>query len=101
MAIVRAMAMETKVLLLDEITAALDPELVGEVLRLIRALGENGMTLILATHEMAFAREVATTVCFLHAGQILEQGPPAQIFSDPQEERAQVFLKRILEAGRL
>jgi ABC-type polar amino acid transport system, ATPase component len=100
-AIVRALAMEPKVLLLDEITSALDPELVGEVLRLIRALGEGGMTMVLATHEMAFAREAATKVCFLDAGCILEEGPPEQIFSDPREERTQFFLKRIIEAGRL
>jgi len=78
-AIARAMAMEPKVLLLDEITSALDPELVNEVLRLVRDLAEQGMTMVIATHEMGFAREVANTICFLHDGQILEMGPPAQI----------------------
>ena len=80
------MAMEPKVLLLDEITSALDPELVNEVLRLVRDLAEQGMTMVIATHEMNFAREVANTVCFLHDGQILEMGPPTQIFEAPRGE---------------
>jgi polar amino acid transport system ATP-binding protein len=100
-AIARAMAMEPKVLLLDEITSALDPELVNEVLRLVRNLAEQGMTMVVATHEMGFAREVANTVCFLHDGQILEMGPPAQIFEDPREARTQLFLRSVLESGKL
>jgi polar amino acid transport system ATP-binding protein len=95
-ALVRALCTQPKVLLLDEITAALDPELVGEVLEIVRAEAAGGMTMVLATHEMAFAREVATTVCFLDGGRILEQGPPAQIFSDPREERTRQFLRRVL-----
>jgi polar amino acid transport system ATP-binding protein len=83
-------------LLLDEITAALDPELVGDVLRIVRDLAGAGTTMVLATHEMAFAREVATTVCFLHEGRILEQGPPEQIFTNPREERTRQFLRRVL-----
>ena len=101
MAIVRAMAMEPKVLLLDEITSALDPELVNEVLRLVRDLAEQGMTMVLATHEMGFAREVANKVCFLDAGQILELGSPAEIFESPREQRTQMFLRSVLEAGKL
>jgi polar amino acid transport system ATP-binding protein len=100
-AIARAMAMEPQLLLLDEITSALDPELVNEVLHLVRDLAEQGMTMILATHEMGFAREVANTVCFLHDGQILEMGAPEQIFESPREARTQAFLRRVLEAGRL
>jgi polar amino acid transport system ATP-binding protein len=100
-AIARAMAMEPKVLLLDEITSALDPELVNEVLRLVRDLAEQGMTMVIATHEMGFAREVANTICFLHDGQILEMGPPAQIFESPREKRTQLFLRGVLEAGTL
>ena len=100
-AIVRALAMEPEVLLLDEITSALDPELVGEVLSIVRDLARDGMTMILATHEMSFAREVASSVCFLHDGRILEQGPPERIFEAPTQERTQAFLKRIIEAGRL
>jgi polar amino acid transport system ATP-binding protein len=100
-AIARAMAMEPRVLLLDEITSALDPELVNEVLRLVRDLAQQGMTMIIATHEMSFAREVANTVCFLHDGQILERGAPAQIFESPREERTRSFLRRVLEAGKL
>jgi len=100
-AIARAMAMEPKVLLLDEITSALDPELVNEVLTLVRDLAEQGMTMILATHEMSFARVVANTVCFLHDGQILEAGPPAQIFESPREKRTQTFLRSVLQAGRI
>jgi polar amino acid transport system ATP-binding protein len=100
-AIARAMAMEPKVLLLDEITSALDPELVNEVLRLVRDLAQAGMTMIIATHEMGFARDVANTVCFLHDGQILEMGPPAEIFESPREKRTQTFLRGVLEAGNL
>ena len=100
-AIARAMAMEPKVLLLDEITSALDPELVNEVLRLVRDLAEQGMTMVIATHEMGFAREVANTICFLHDGQILEMGPPAQIFEAPREKRTQSFLRGVLEAGTI
>ena len=100
-AIARSMALEPKVLLLDEITSALDPELVNEVLRLVRDLAHQGMTMVIATHEMGFAREVANTVCFLHGGQILEMGPPAQIFEAPREARTQAFLGRVLEAGKL
>ncbi len=100
-AIVRALAMEPKVMLLDEITSALDPELVSEVLNIVRDLASQGMTMLLATHEMGFAREVASKVCFLFDGVVHEEGPPAQIFGDPQQERTRVFLKRIIEAGRL
>ncbi len=95
-ALVRALCTQPKLLLLDEITAALDPELVGEVLEIVRAEAEAGMTMILATHEMAFAREVASSVCFLDGGRILEQGPPEQIFGDPREERTRQFLRRVL-----
>lgn len=95
-ALVRALCTKPSVLLLDEITAALDPELVGEVLEIVRAEAAAGMTMVLATHEMAFAREVATSVCFLDGGKILEQGPPAQIFTDPREERTRQFLRRVL-----
>ena len=100
-AIVRALAMDPKLMLLDEITSALDPQLVSEVLNLVRELAEVGMTMILATHEMSFAREVADKVCFLDAGVILEEGPPEQIFSAPQEPRTREFLARVIEAGRL
>jgi polar amino acid transport system ATP-binding protein len=100
-AIVRALAMEPKLMLLDEITSALDPELVSEVLNIVRDLGKQGMTMLLATHEMGFAREVASKVCFLHQGVVHEEGPPEQIFGDPREERTKGFLKRIIEAGRL
>jgi polar amino acid transport system ATP-binding protein len=100
-AILRALAMRPKLLLLDEVTSALDPELVGEVLSLVRELADGGMTMVVATHEMAFAREVANRVCFLDAGQILESGPPAEIFSAPKEPRTQQFLARIVAAGRL
>jgi polar amino acid transport system ATP-binding protein len=95
-AIVRALASNPQVLLLDEITAALDPELVGEVLEIVRAEAEAGMTMILATHEMAFARDVASTVCFLDQGRILEQGPPEQVLRDPAHERTRQFLRRVL-----
>jgi polar amino acid transport system ATP-binding protein len=100
-AIVRALAMQPKLMLLDEITSALDPQLVSEVLALVRELAESGMTMILATHEMGFAREVSNKVCFLDAGCILEEGPPAQIFSDPREPRTRQFLSRVLEAERM
>lgn len=100
-AIVRALAMEPKVMLLDEITSALDPELVSEVLNIVRDLATQGMTMLLATHEMGFAKEVASKVCFLYDGVVHEEGPPAQIFGEPREERTRGFLKRIIEAGRL
>jgi polar amino acid transport system ATP-binding protein len=100
-AIVRALAMDPLVLLLDEITSALDPELVSEVLNIVRDLAREGMTMLLATHEMGFAREVASKVCFLNGGVVHEEGPPEQIFGDPKEERTRAFLKRIIEAGRL
>ena len=100
-AIVRALMMNPMVLLLDEITSALDPELVSEVLDIVRDLAEGGMTMLLATHEMGFAREVANRVCFLQAGKVYEQGPPAQIFGDPQGERTQAFLRSLKKAGRL
>jgi len=100
-AIVRALAMGPKLMLLDEITSALDPQLVSEVLNLVRELAEVGMTMIIATHEMSFAREVADKVCFLDAGVILEEGTPDAIFSSPQQARTREFLARIIEAGRL
>jgi polar amino acid transport system ATP-binding protein len=100
-AIVRALAMDPKLMLLDEITSALDPQLVSEVLQLVRDLTEVGMTMIIATHEMNFAREVANKICFLDSGVILEEGPPSQIFGDPQEPRTQAFLSSVLAAGRL
>jgi polar amino acid transport system ATP-binding protein len=100
-AIVRALAMGPIVMLLDEITSALDPELVSEVLRMVRDLAAEGMTMLLATHEMAFAREVASKVCFLYEGRVHEEGPPTQIFDAPQKERTRAFLQRIVEAGRL
>ncbi len=100
-AIVRALAMEPRLMLLDEITSALDPELVSEVLNIVRDLAAQGMTMLLATHEMGFAKEVASKVCFLHQGVVHEEGPPEQIFGDPKEERTRNFLKRIIEAGRL
>ena len=100
-AIVRALAMRPELLLLDEVTSALDPELVGEVLALIRELAEGGMTMLIATHEMSFARETAERVCFLDGGAILEQGPPDRIFSAPAEARTRQFLQRIVAAGRL
>ena len=100
-AIVRAMAMEPRLLLLDEITSALDPELVAEVLNIVRDLAEQGMTMVLATHEMGFAREVSSKVCFLFEGVIHEEGPPEQIFGDAREERTRTFLQRIVDAGRL
>jgi polar amino acid transport system ATP-binding protein len=100
-AIVRALAMRPELMLLDEVTSALDPELVGEVLNVIRELAAGGMTMLIATHEMGFAREIADQVCFLDAGVILEQGPPEEIFSSPKEPRTQQFLQRIVDAGRL
>ena len=100
-AIVRAVAMDPMILLLDEITSALDPELVSEVLNIVRELAKEGMTMLLATHEMGFAREVASKVCFLYQGVVHEEGPPEQIFGDPQQERTRMFLKQIVEAGRM
>ena len=100
-AIVRALAMRPELMLLDEVTSALDPELVAEVLNVIRELAEGGMTMLIATHEMGFARDVAHRVCFLDAGRILEEGPPQQLFGAPREERTQQFLQRIVAAGRL
>ncbi|GAA2697928.1 peptide ABC transporter ATP-binding protein [Streptomyces anthocyanicus] len=100
-AIVRALATRPRALLLDEITSALDPELVAEVLAIVRELADGGMTMLLATHEMGFAREVSHKVCFLHQGVLLEEGPPEQIFGEPREERTRAFLRRIVEAGRL
>ncbi|WP_279234888.1 amino acid ABC transporter ATP-binding protein [Microbacterium sp. SS28] len=93
-AIARAIATSPDLLLLDEITSALDPELVGEVLDLVRALADDGMTIVMATHEMAFARDVADRVVFLDAGRILEQGPPAEVFGAPRQERTRAFLAR-------
>jgi polar amino acid transport system ATP-binding protein len=100
-AIVRALAMEPDIMLLDEVTSALDPELVGEVLGVIRDLAQSGMTMLIATHEMGFAREIADRVCFLDQGRILEHGPPERIFTEPTEPRTQEFLRRIIEAGRM
>ena len=100
-AIVRALMSDPELLLLDEITSALDPELVGEVLAVIRELAEGGMTMVLATHEMGFARDVANRVCFLDGGQVLEAGPPAELFTEPVHARTQQFLNRVIEAGRL
>jgi polar amino acid transport system ATP-binding protein len=100
-AIVRALAMQPGLLLLDEVTSALDPELVAEVLAVIRELAAEGMTMLIATHEMGFARDVASRVCFLDAGVILEEGTPAEIFGAPHQPRTQQFLQRIVDAGRL
>jgi polar amino acid transport system ATP-binding protein len=100
-AIARALAMDPMVLLLDEITSALDPELVSEVLNIVRELARDGMTMLLATHEMGFAREVASKVCFLCDGVVHEEGTPEQIFAEPKNERTRAFLRRIVEAGRL
>ncbi len=100
-AIVRALAMKPNVMLLDEVTSALDPELVAEVLNVIRELAAGGMTMVIATHEMGFARDIANRVCFLDEGVILEQGPPDRIFASPQQERTQRFLQSIIEAGRM
>jgi polar amino acid transport system ATP-binding protein len=100
-AIVRALAMRPELLLLDEVTSALDPELVAEVLNVIRELAAGGMTMIIATHEMSFARDTADRVLFLDEGRIFEQGPPEQIFTRPREPRTRQFLDRIIAAGRL
>jgi polar amino acid transport system ATP-binding protein len=100
-AIVRALVNNPRLLLLDEVTSALDPELVGEVLTMIRDLKSDGMTMVLATHEMGFARQVADRVAFLDGGRVLEQGPPQQVLGDPVEARTRQFLARIIEAGRL
>jgi polar amino acid transport system ATP-binding protein len=100
-AIVRALAMRPQLMLFDEVTSALDPELVAEVLEVIRELADGGMTMLIATHEMSFARDIARRVCFLDGGQILEEGPPSEIFQHPREPRTQQFLERIIEAGRL
>ena len=101
MAIVRALAYEPELMLLDEVTSALDPELIAEVLNVIRDLKASGMTMLIATHEMGFARDVADQVCFLDGGRILEQAPPTDLFTNPQQPRTQQFLQRIVEAGRL
>ncbi len=100
-AIVRALAMKPDIMLLDEVTSALDPELVAEVLDVIRELASAGMTMLIATHEMGFARDIANRVCFLDGGRILEEGPPDQIFRAPREERTRQFLDRVIQAGRL
>jgi polar amino acid transport system ATP-binding protein len=100
-AIVRALAMQPELMLLDEVTSALDPELVAEVLSVIRELADAGMTMVIATHEMSFARDTANRICFLDAGRILEQGPAEEIFTHPREARTQQFLERIIAAGRL
>jgi len=100
-AIVRALAMKPELMLFDEVTSALDPELVAEVLEVIRELAQLGMTMLIATHEMSFARDVADRICFLDDGLILEQGPPEELLSTPREPRTQQFLQRIIEAGRL
>ena len=100
-AIVRALAMEPDLLLLDEVTSALDPELVAEVLNVVRGLAADGMTMIIATHEMGFARDIAHRVCFLDDGRIVEEGPPQLMFSEPREARTKQFLQRIIDAGRM
>jgi polar amino acid transport system ATP-binding protein len=100
-AIARALANRPRLMLFDEVTSALDPELVGEVLALIRELKSEGMTMVLATHEMGFARDVADRVCFLDGGRVLEEGPPEQVLADPKEPRTRQFLRRIIDAGRL
>ena len=100
-AIVRALAMKPDIMLLDEVTSALDPELVAEVLGVIRELATSGMTMVIATHEMGFARDIADRICFLDAGTIIEEGPPDAILNDPREPRTRQFLQRIIEAGRL
>jgi polar amino acid transport system ATP-binding protein len=100
-AIVRALAMQPQIMLLDEVTSALDPELVAEVLDLIGELARGGMTMIIATHEMGFARDIAHRVCFLEEGTIIEDAPPAELFTDPKDERTRRFLRRIVEAKRL
>ncbi|XNL26663.1 amino acid ABC transporter ATP-binding protein [Longispora sp. K20-0274] len=100
-AIVRALVNAPRLLLLDEVTSALDPELVGEVLSMVRDLKGDGMTMVIATHEMGFARQVADRVCFLHQGRVLESGPPERVLGAPTEERTRQFVRRIIEAGRL
>jgi polar amino acid transport system ATP-binding protein len=100
-AIARALAMKPQILLLDEVTSALDPELVAEVLDVIRELAAGGMTMVIATHEMGFARDIAHRVCFLEEGRIIEDAPPAELFTSPKDERTQRFLRRIVDAGRL
>jgi polar amino acid transport system ATP-binding protein len=100
-AIVRALAMRPRVMLLDEVTSALDPELVAEVLGVVKELADEGMTMLIATHEMGFARDIADRVCFLDGGRILEQGPPNRIFTAPENPRTRQFLQRIIAAGRL
>jgi polar amino acid transport system ATP-binding protein len=100
-AIVRALAMRPGVMLFDEVTSALDPELVAEVLSVIKELADEGMTMLIATHEMSFARDIANRVCFLDEGKILEQGPPERIFTSPENPRTRQFLQRIIAAGRL
>jgi polar amino acid transport system ATP-binding protein len=100
-AIVRALAMQPQVMLLDEVTSALDPELVAEVLDLLRDLATGGMTMLIATHEMGFARDVASRVCFLEDGAIVEDSPPAELFTNPKDDRTRRFLRRIVEAGRM
>ena len=100
-AIARALAVQPRLLLLDEITSALDPELVGEVLAIVRDLASSGVTILMATHEMGFAKQVADTVCFLDGGRVLESGPPAQVLGDPVEERTRRFLAHLVDAGRL
>ncbi len=100
-AIVRALAMRPQIMLLDEVTSALDPELIAEVLDVIRELAASGMTMLIATHEMGFARDIAHRVCFLEEGRIIEDAPPAELFTEPKDERTQRFLRRIIAAGRL
>jgi len=100
-AIVRALAMQPQIMLLDEVTSALDPELVAEVLDVIRELADGGMTMLIATHEMGFARDIASRVCFLEEGRIIEQAPPGELFTDPKDDRTRRFLRRIVDAGRL
>jgi polar amino acid transport system ATP-binding protein len=100
-AIVRSLMGDPEILLLDEVTSALDPELVGEVLSVIRDLAARGLTMVLATHEMGFARDVASRVCFLHEGRVLEAAPPAELFGEPRHDRTKQFLARVIEAGRL
>jgi polar amino acid transport system ATP-binding protein len=100
-AIVRALAMDPNLLLLDEVTSALDPELIGEVLNVVRELAAEGMTMVIATHEMGFARDIADRVAFIDEGLVVEEGPPDRIFRDPDQPRTRAFLQRIIEAGRL
>jgi polar amino acid transport system ATP-binding protein len=100
-AIVRALAMQPQIMLLDEVTSALDPELVAEVLDVIRELAAAGMTMLIATHEMGFARDIAGKVCFLEEGRIIEEAPPAELFTEPKDDRTRRFLRRIVDAGRM